>query len=147
MRESNEIFDRGMRAAVLISGALAAFAAGVGFDKFVLNNKEGVVAAGTVECASGRDVEGVWIETRDGAGWAFPSSNPHQKNISSFKRPLPHPEIYGVHVGCGGSPDNWASTNYSNSVSTGEFSDFICYDTPAASTARHRLGKCAVIHS
>ncbi len=149
MRSAGEVREflrehRAVATAVTV-GAASLFGAGIGIgiDR-QLTEHSSALAAGTVECASGRHVEGIWIQAIDSPGWAAWSANPQQENIASYSRSLPHEEIYGVHVGCGGSPLKWASSNLSPGVRTGEFSDFICYDTAAVSTARHRLGSCVV---
>jgi|SRR5579862_1372425 len=138
--------ERKALAAVVSVGAasLLGVGIGIGIERQISGTHHGVLAEGTVECASGRHIEGVWIQTMDDPGWAAWSSNPQQKSIASYGRRLPNDEIYGVHVGCGGSPANWTSSNFSPGVSTEETPDFICYDTPEVSTARHRLGSCAV---
>jgi hypothetical protein len=92
--------------------------------------------SGQVTCVSGRNVVGVWITASNGgsgwAPWKAHSALPSQANYS-FR--LPAGGSYKVTVGCGGTPQQWASSNHSN-VTSGSAS-FTCYDTPAARFARN----------
>src|SRR5690349_6350669 len=86
--------------------------------------------SGTVMCVTQRGVVGVWIQAESGgSGWAT------RTNINgytqSYRYSLPNGGRYQVHVGCGGSPSAWQTTNRSGYVS-GSYNSFTCYDTPSA---------------
>jgi hypothetical protein len=72
-------------------------------------------------------VEGVWIAAQNGgSGWATWTAM-NSASTASYSYSLPNGGSYAVHVGCGGSPADWATTPDSNVVS-GTVNDFICYD-------------------
>src|SRR6266545_1406351 len=78
-----------------------------------------VLLSGRVTCATGVSVEGVWVQPADGkGGWAqLRRDGPS----AAWQYSLEAGATYHVHVGCGGSPKDWASANYSaplNSTTT-----------------------------
>lgn len=83
-------------------------------------------AHGRIECPVGQPVVGVWIEAAHGRGFADwqPGSRP---NVAVYSRTLPEAEEYSVHVGCGGTPENWEQADYLNgSVESGTSHNFAC---------------------
>lgn len=100
-------------AMLLVAGALVGTA----------SPAEASMRYGTVICTGG-EVVGIWVEQPGNSGWApwnrtgYGSANWHY-NFNGNN--------YQVHVGCGGSPQHWASSNKSawvnNSWASG---DFVC---------------------
>ena len=81
-------------------------------------------ANGTVMCIDQRSVEGVWITAASGgSGWAGWSGGYY----AGFSYRLPNGGAYKVTVGCGGSPQHWASSSTSRAWVTG-YNNFSCYD-------------------
>lgn len=88
--------------------------------------KSASTASGHIECPAGQPVVGVWIETASGRGFADWQPGP-QVNVASYNRALPEKEEYSVHVGCGGTTQNWGRSDYLNgSVESGVRHDFVC---------------------
>jgi hypothetical protein len=84
--------------------------------------------SGHVECLS-MPVEGVWIAANSGgSGWASWSRAPSDPEEASFSYNLPNGGSFSVHVGCGGSPQNWAVATYSYNSVSGSGHNFYCYD-------------------
>lgn len=84
--------------------------------------------SGSVACVSGRDVEGVFVHANSGGGgWGIMTAPGGTTNAVGWHYTLPHGGSYYLDVGCGGTPQNWASDNYSNNY-TGGSSGLICYD-------------------
>ena len=85
--------------------------------------------SGQVACASS-DVEGIWVAATSGpAGWAT-LSHPSGSTISqSWRYTLGSGNSYILHVGCGGSPNNWTMTVYSLKL-TGSGHTLTCWDMP-----------------
>jgi hypothetical protein len=117
------------------AGAAALLAAGCGGHKKPKETtgsiSDSVAAAiGTVECATGRPVEGVWVDVANGhSGWAEWAAEPNNPDKASYSYELQMAGKYTVHVGCGGSPENWASETWSEPVASGETHDFMCHDS------------------
>jgi hypothetical protein len=117
------------------AGAAALLAAGCGGHKKPKETtgsiSDSVAAAiGTVECATGRPVEGVWVDVANGhSGWAEWAAEPNNPDRASYSYELQMAGKYTVHVGCGGSPENWASETWSEPVASGETHDFMCHDS------------------
>lgn len=87
--------------------------------------------SGRVMCVSQRAVVGVWIQAESGgSGWASWSPTGVQYE-ANYSRSLPNGGRYQVHVGCGGTPQNWASNNKSSYVG-GTVNYFTCSDVPNA---------------
>lgn len=86
--------------------------------------------AGTVHCLSGRPVVRVWVEGFSGGSWyadlSWPSADPA---FARYAYRLPSGGQYEVRVGCGGSPGDWFTTNYSGYVDD-SYRDFVCDDPP-----------------
>jgi len=84
--------------------------------------------SGTVHCASGSAVQGVWVKEGRGSGGGFAGWSPEPGDRSKAHY---HHGIwsgsYAVHVGCGGTKDAWGIEVRSGFVS-GHSNDFICYD-------------------
>lgn len=87
--------------------------------------------SGRVMCVSQRAVVGVWIQAESGgSGWANWSRTGVQYE-ANYSRSLPNGGRYQVHVGCGGTPQSWASNNKSGYVG-GTVNYFTCSDVPYA---------------
>src|SRR5712691_3066536 len=84
--------------------------------------------SGSVSCASGNAVVGVWVAARKGAGF----SGWHGRGngaTATFRYRLPRKETYSLHVGCGGSTSSWQVATYSVTVTTA-VNNFTCDDVP-----------------
>ena len=69
-------------------------------------------AGGSVQCPADT-VVGLWIEVSGGiSGWAKLEPTP-DSSISAFSYDTQGKEWRG-HVGCGGTPENWGYTIYTN---------------------------------
>lgn len=89
----------------------------------------GRTVSGSVTCVTGRAVEGVFVHANSGGGgWATLSAPSGSSSYVSWSYSIPNSGSYYVNVGCGGTPSNWASSNYSNNYS-GNSSGLVCYDT------------------
>jgi hypothetical protein len=84
---------------------------------------------GQVECESGASVEGVWVGTANGPGWAS-WMKIGNGSTSDWWFTLPANEPYHLNVGCGGSPSAWTLTITTPTV-TGGHNSFNCYDGPS----------------
>ena len=91
--------------------------------------------AGTVRCASGAPVQGVWIEGFSG-GSSFANLSPDDRRSAevSYAYTLPDGGKYQVRVGCGGTPGNWSKTVLSDYVDAGVH-QFVCHDAPSRDQA------------
>lgn len=81
---------------------------------------------GQVSCTSGRSVEGVWVQTASGSGFA-PWQGLGNGSTSDYWYTLPRTESFSLHVGCGGTTASWAVATYSPTVSAAHDS-FNCDD-------------------
>lgn len=90
-----------------------------------------VTVSGQVTCVGNDSVVGVWIQAKDGgSGWASWQA-PTASWVANYSRSLPNGGQYQVHVGCGGTSQNWATNNKSGYVS-GTSNSFTCYPLPNA---------------
>lgn len=86
---------------------------------------------GQVTCVGNYDVVGIWIKAEEGgSGWASWEA-PVASWVANYSYSLPNGGRYQVHVGCGGTPQNWATNNKSSYVS-GTNNSFTCYPIPNA---------------
>jgi hypothetical protein len=77
----------------------------------------GYTADGTVYCNSGAPVEGVWVNDGSASGWASWSS--WTTGEASFGKYVGWHPYFSITVGCGGSPQRWATSNTSGSMLAG----------------------------
>ena len=95
--------------------------------------------AGTVECASGAAVVGVWVEAESGpdqnSGWAVYTTT--APSAATYTFTLQFGGRFQLHVGCGGSENEWGSSSFTMFVSDSQ--DFLCYDDPP------RRGTCDTV--
>lgn len=85
--------------------------------------------SGSLSCASGRPVTGIWVNaTSSTDGWAPKTPGGGTSSTVSWTYSLSAGGSYKLHVGCGGTTQNWASTSYSATIS-GNAHSMICYDT------------------
>ena len=86
--------------------------------------------SGTVECASGAQVVGVWVEAEaspsQNSGWAAYQTT--SAAAASYQFTLQYGGRYQLHVGCGGTENDWGSSSFTNFISSS--SDFLCHDVP-----------------
>lgn len=88
--------------------------------------------SGTVTCMTGRYVEGIWVIGQSStSGWAWMSAPGNTHSQVSFSYTLNNGGSFDLHVGCGGTPQNWASTSTSGWFSYSNH-DYHCYDTSNA---------------
>lgn len=74
-------------------------------------------AKGSVTCADGDAVTGIWIGAGRGSNWAiWPTENSDLEfpATAHYFLGLPTWENYTVTVGCGGTPSSWAEVDYSS---------------------------------
>lgn len=101
-----------------------------------LPNGRPQVVSGSVECASGAAAVGVWVDALSGgSGWGTTQRIAGHPERLLYRRDLPLGGRFIVHVGCGGTPAVWGSSNSSAPVG-GPYADFRCHDH-AAGAAPH----------
>ena len=81
-------------------------------------------AGGTVRCANGGPIQGIWVEALDPAkrGWANRWSLGTSWENGWSHAPLNPGDTYQVHVGCG----SWSPT-YKSAMTNVHSGDFICH--------------------
>lgn len=85
--------------------------------------------SGSLSCVTGRNVEGVWVAASSStSGWATMDKASGSSPTVSWWYTLNNGGSYHINVGCGGTPQNWASSSSSYTTS-GNLPDLICYDT------------------
>jgi hypothetical protein len=94
------------------------------------SNSGSLFITGQLDCQSGAQVEGMWVQAADasGSGWAS-WKKLDSGSVADWWYTLPTNEAYHLNVGCGGSTENWAVTVKSWEV-TGWHNSFNCYDAP-----------------
>ncbi len=110
------------RTALFLAGMLTTgVPAGVYIWQDLLGKPVAGAAAGEIVCPNGEAVVGAWIEPNDHAdrGWATLATEPGQVNRATFTASIPHSSAYSIHVGCGGTPENWQHDNPSPSIAIG----------------------------
>lgn len=84
--------------------------------------------AGSVACVSTNNVVGIYVHANSStSGWATMSVPGGTASAVSWTYSLNNGGTYWLDVGCGGTPQNWATNNYSDTYS-GNSSGLICYD-------------------
>jgi len=124
----------GLLAAVLLTAGLAtAVDAAPAFAS--------TYVSGSVSCVSGNNIVGVFVNANSGGGgWAQGFTSDTSSSVQ-WHYTLPNNGSYYLAVGCGGSPANWATTNYSNNYS-GNANFMLCYDTTGTLPAGKVLHRC-----
>jgi hypothetical protein len=120
--------------------------AGIGVAGLRLAGCASGEAKGTVTCPTGKSVEGVWIDADTGQGWAqWHPKSPQSRNIATYNRNVGEPTHYSVHVGCGGTPDNWEQADYAQKppATTDVMVTWHCGPNPAQPSAIH--GTCVLV--
>lgn len=84
---------------------------------------------GTVTCASGSEIVGVWIEAEAG-GSGFAQRSNGGGGRSDFEFTLASGGRYRIEVGCGGTEQQWATNSQSPFVDGSQHS-FVCDDSAA----------------
>ncbi len=87
--------------------------------------------SGQVVCEDGLSVEGIWIATSSGSGFANWSS-PGGGDYANFNYSLPRSEAWTVHVGCGGSKSSWRYPTNGNTTTTRANQSWTCYSADIA---------------
>jgi hypothetical protein len=83
---------------------------------------------GQVSCRSGGPVVGVWVQTTRSADARFADWKPvGSRSTANWSTSLPRNESYSLHVGCGGTPAKW-STSDTTGVFSGASNSFSCDD-------------------
>ncbi|WP_328760353.1 chitinase [Streptomyces sp. NBC_00271] len=83
---------------------------------------------GQVTCQSGGPVVGVWVQAAHGADSRFAAWRGIGDGASAdWWTELPQHEEYSLHVGCGGTADQWGNENKTGTVS-GPHNSFTCDD-------------------
>lgn len=107
---------------------------------FTLPDAQPASVDGTVRCASGAPIQGIWIEGfSGGSGFAGLSPGDRRSALVTYRYELPSGGKYQVHVGCGGTPVTWTLELRSRYVNPGT-NHFLCHDNAARSDDR----TCAV---
>jgi hypothetical protein len=90
----------------------------------------GWTVSGQITCIDGLQVDGPWIATESGSGWAYIGHNFIDE--VSFQRTLPRREAWTVHVGCGVNGNgSWTYTPDGIVTTTNSFQSWTCI-TPDA---------------
>ena len=113
---------------------------------------DGLTVTGSVVCESGRPVVGVWIAASTGqgdSGYAH-LGPPDASGVSfpvgaagTYSYRLPRGGSYAVHVGCGGTAQQWASSNYSPLLSS-PAAHLHCVDPTPSTPGSSPQGSCTV---
>jgi transcriptional regulator with XRE-family HTH domain len=128
--------------------AIALLATGVYVWSEISGSQSAVTVTGSVVCESGRPVVGVWIAASTGqsdSGFAHlgpPNTSGTSYPIGAsgtYTYRLAHGGSYAVHVGCGGTAHNWASSSYSPLLSS-RTAHLHCQAAPQTSSR----GRCLV---
>jgi len=88
--------------------------------------------SGSVTCLYDNNQEvGVWVEAGSKSGWATLRSNDYDGKDYNYGD-IPAGTPYRLHVGCGGSTENWGTTFYTPWVTDGAYnwlcaSGYDCY--------------------
>ncbi len=104
---------RFFRRLVLFSAgsALAVGIAAVALPAAPANAAVGFQASGWVSCANGWPVVGVWVNAGGSSGWAS-LSGANKFGQKHYDRGIGTHPTYTLNVGCGGSPQHWATSNH-----------------------------------
>ena len=84
---------------------------------------------GHIGCINSQHPVGVWVQAKDSkSGWADIHMPVYLGSLSKvdYSYLLDRGGEYQVHVGCGGTPDHWASDIHSDDVSGSH--NFLCND-------------------
>jgi hypothetical protein len=75
--------------------------------------------SGLASCRSGRAVVGIWIAEDTNVGlFANRSPEPKDPSTTVYNATIPVGVGYQLHVGCGGSPQNWAMSASTGNTTT-----------------------------
>jgi hypothetical protein len=102
------------------------------------------LAVGQVRCGNNQPVEGVWVDSGSGSGWASTVPPSNVSTSVSFNRSIEQ-DTYTVHVGCNGSPSRWAISDFSNTEAIADTPvGFVCDPAPVktAEVNTHITGIC-----
>lgn len=117
---------RGRRALVLVLSTLVGAGAAVAVAVMASGSPDGTYTVrGTLTCSSGNRVVGAWLQGSPAKGWAHLDVTGN--GTAEYSYELPRGETYSLHVGCGGTPKNWAVDPHTSEVS-GTRNSFDCYD-------------------
>jgi hypothetical protein len=99
----------------IVGAAVAGLTAGLVIHDILPH--ENNLAVGVVKCAGQAAVEGVWIDARpaSGSGWAHLQPANGSADTVSFSRKIGG-SIYSLHTGCGGTPTEWRTANYTQAA-------------------------------
>jgi hypothetical protein len=65
--------------------------------------------SGLVSCRTGRSVVNVWLAEDTGVGlYVTKGTDEESRSTTAYRATIPKGVTYQLHVGCGGSPQNWA---------------------------------------
>jgi hypothetical protein len=100
------------RLALLSAGSvLAAGVAAAALPAAPANASIGFSASGLVSCANGWQVVGVWVNAGGSSGWASLSAA-NKYGQRNYDRGIDAHPTYTLNVGCGGTPQHWATSNH-----------------------------------
>jgi hypothetical protein len=135
---------------LIVAAALFAIGAYVVYQ--VVHGQGRTTVTGSVVCESGRPVVGVWIAASTGqsdSGYAH-LGPPGSSGISypigpmgTYSYRLPYGGTYAVHVGCGGTSQRWASSNYSPLLSS-RTANLRCDDPTSSARGASPRGRCTL---
>ncbi len=85
--------------------------------------------SGKINCINSADPVGVWVEAPNGgSGWAKRWLDVSDGwGYGHYSKALPNGGPFRLHVGCGGTPQKWGMTAYSDFHTGGQFS-VVCND-------------------
>jgi hypothetical protein len=88
--------------------------------------------SGEIHCQTGSAVVGVWVKAENGKDSRWADWKPVNENTTAtatWWAGLPAGEKYSLHVGCGGSPTQWAAETETGIMSV-QKSNITCDDLP-----------------
>lgn len=141
------LLDRVRKPRTIAAGVLA-LGACIGAGAIVkerINEGPQALAAGQVECVSGRAVVGVWVEPAEGRGDFADWNRLEEPSRAAFEYSLPDGINYSINVGCGGSGRDWATSSSSGLVSSDRFNRFLCYDLQPSDASQGPQGICETV--
>jgi hypothetical protein len=111
---------------VLAIAALSPIALGKGYLPWAPARQE--VISGHVSCQSGRAVVGIWVAEATNSG-TFANWDPGAASPSTvvYHATIPEDIAYELHVGCGGTPEDWLISASSTTTTAASLS-LLCHD-------------------
>lgn len=98
------------------------------------------VLTGSVMCTSGAPVVGIWVGQE--RSWLYPGhwADRQTTNGKTYYNSVVSTERYYLHVGCGGTPQNWKLSTTTGFI-TADRNNFVCQDRDDDP----RVGLCLIV--